>query len=93
MHDAMFKDQSSLNESGLKEVARQLGLDVDGFAACLGDPGTKNAIDAQTRAADELSITSTPYFFINGRPLSGSVPAEQFEAVITDELRRVPRHG
>jgi protein-disulfide isomerase len=88
MHDAMFGDQAALNEAGLKATAQRLGLDTAGFSACLSDPQTKVALEADTQAADELNIKGTPYFFINGRPLYGSLPAEEFESVIADELSR-----
>jgi predicted DsbA family dithiol-disulfide isomerase len=89
MHDAMYQDQSALTESALKDTAQRLGLKMDGFSACLADPGTKQELETDREAADELNVTGTPYFFINGRPLNGSVPVERFEAVITDELHRL----
>jgi protein-disulfide isomerase len=89
MHDAMYQDQSALSESALKDTARRLGLRTDGFSACLTDPGTKQVLETDRKAADELNVTGTPYFFINGRPLNGSVPVERFESVITDELHRL----
>ncbi|MDB6011887.1 MAG: Periplasmic thiol:disulfide interchange protein DsbA [Gammaproteobacteria bacterium] len=88
MHDAMFEDQKALGEDGLKATAKRLGLDADSFSACLGAPDSKAAVNSDTRAADELNLNGTPYFFINGRPLFGNVPADQLESVITDELRR-----
>jgi predicted DsbA family dithiol-disulfide isomerase len=89
MHDAMYQDQSALSEDALKDTAKRLGLKVAGFSACLDDPQTREQLDADQKAADELDVTSTPYFFINGRPLHGSVPVERFETVITEELRRL----
>jgi len=99
MHDAMYQDQSALSESALKDTAQRLGLSADDFAACLADPATKQDLETDRKAADELNVTGTPYFFINGRPLNGSLPVERFEAVITDELQRLasrpdePKHG
>ncbi len=89
MHDAMYEDQAALSEYALKETARRLGLSMEGFSACLADPATKQALETDRQAADELNVTGTPYFFINGRPLNGSVPVERFESVIADELHRL----
>src|SRR5262249_41172592 len=86
MHDAMFTDQKALSRDALEATAKRLGLDADGFSACLADPGSKAALDADTRAADEPHLTRTPQFFINGRPLYGSVPAEELETVSAEEL-------
>jgi protein-disulfide isomerase len=86
MHDAMFENQTALGEGGLKDTAKRLGLEMDGFSACLADPSTKSTIDLDTKAADELSIGGTPFFFINGRPLNGSVPVDRFESLVSEEL-------
>src|SRR5215469_548207 len=88
MHDAMYENQQALSEGALKDTARRLGLQVEGFSACLSDPETNSRIDSDRKAADELAITGTPYFLINGRPLYGSVPVERLESLISDELRR-----
>jgi len=88
MHDAMYENQSALSADALKDTAKRLGLKTEGFDACMSDPGTKEAVESDQAAAEELDVTSTPYFFINGRPLNGSVPVERFESLISDELRR-----
>jgi protein-disulfide isomerase len=88
MHDAMFEDQNALGEEGLKATAKRIGLDADAFSACLADPHSKAAVESDSRTADELNLNGTPYFFINGRPVFGNVPADQIESLITDELQR-----
>ncbi len=88
MHDAMFDDQNALGEAGLKATAQRLGLDTNNFSACLSDPNSKAAVESDTHAADELNLNGTPYFFINGRPIFGNVPAEQIESIIAEELHR-----
>jgi predicted DsbA family dithiol-disulfide isomerase len=88
MHDAMYSDQTALSEAALKETAKRIGLDQDALAACLSDKATTNSIERDLRAADELNISSTPYFLVNGRPIKGSVGADQFEAMVAEELKR-----
>jgi len=88
MHDALYSDQSALNEAGLKETAKRIGLDQDALAACMKDASTTKAIEEDLKAADELNIGSTPYFLVNGRPIKGSVGLNQFEAIVAEELRR-----
>ncbi len=88
MHDAMFKDQTALSASALKSTAGRLGLDPQRFASCLDDAtDTARVLGADAKAAADLGIDSTPYFFIDGRPLRGTAPPEQFEKVIEEELR------
>jgi protein-disulfide isomerase len=57
------------------------------FDFCMNDARTAETVNRDSAAAAELNIASTPFFFINGRPLRGNQPADQFEAVIADELR------
>jgi protein-disulfide isomerase len=87
MHDAMFASQDKLDAAALKDTAKGLGLDLDNFAACLTDPTTQSTLEADERMAQELNVTSTPFFFVNGRPMGGSKPAEEFESIIAEELR------
>lgn len=88
MHDVMYGDQHALSLDALKLTAQQLGLDAAQFSACVSDGAPDQVLDMDAKAALELGISSTPYFFINGRPLDGNVPAEKFEGIIGQELRR-----
>jgi protein-disulfide isomerase len=88
MHDAMFGDQTALAAPGLLATATRLGLDQARFSSCLNDAGSSAPVDVDTRAATELAINGTPYFFIDGIPLSGNASAEQFEQIVADELSR-----
>jgi protein-disulfide isomerase len=88
MHDAMYQDQTALDEAALKQTAKRIGLDGEKFAACLRDDATAQQILGDVRTADELAITGTPFFLINGRPINGNVPVDQFEAVLLEELKR-----
>ena len=87
MHDAMYADQSALTPDALKDTAKRLGLNLDRFSACLGEGAPAAALDADLKAAQDLGLTGTPYFFINGRPVDGNVPLEQFQRIIAEELR------
>jgi protein-disulfide isomerase len=89
MHDAMYNDQNSLDADGLKETAKRIGLDVDAFAACVSDAATTGRIAADVKAAHSLGIGATPYFFVNGRPINGSVPFQKFSSVVDDELHEL----
>lgn len=89
MHDRMYADQNALDIDGLKATAKRLGLNADRFAACMSDTATARQIETDMQAAGALGIGGTPYFFVNGRPLNGSVPPEKFDTVISEELGRL----
>ena len=78
MHDLMFANQGQLDVPGLKQHAATLGLDSAAFEKCL-DSG-KYTAEVQKDSADgeKAGVQSTPSFFVNGRPLIGAQPYEQF---------------
>jgi predicted DsbA family dithiol-disulfide isomerase len=90
MHDAMYDDQSALNSDLLKNTANRLGLNADRFSACIADGSANQALDLDAKAAHDLGLGGTPYFFINGRPIDGDVPVEKFESIIQEELHGAP---
>ncbi len=71
----------------MKALAKTLGMDTNKFNQCL-DGGTY-----ATRVADEqkvgqnLGVSGTPSFFINGLLIVGAQPQSSFEAVIEAELK------
>jgi protein-disulfide isomerase len=91
MHDAMYADQSALKPEGLKNTAQRLGLDTNRFSTCITDGSTTEALGIDAKAAQDLGLSGTPYFFINGRPVDGNVPEETFNNIIAEELRREPK--
>lgn len=91
LHDLMFANQSRLDLASLKQHAATVGLDAAAFEKCLdsgkyADEWKKDSDDAQ-----RAGVQSTPAFFINGRPVVGAVPYEQFADVINEELLRANR--
>jgi protein-disulfide isomerase len=85
-HDALFADQSKLEVAELKATAERLGLDKTKFDTCLDGEEQGKVIDADMAAAEQVGVSGTPAFFINGINLSGAQPAEEFERIINQEL-------
>ena len=90
MHDRLFQNQSNLSITALKQHASDLGLDTRVFNGCL-DSGKHGADWKRTKALAEESygITGTPAFIINGIPIFGAAPLEEFTQIIDDELKRM----
>jgi protein-disulfide isomerase len=87
-HDRLFDHQDKLSDADLKEHAAALGLDAGRFAACLSSRKYQKDIDADIAAANDVGVTGTPAFFVNGRPLEGAQPFDVFKDVIDEELAR-----
>ncbi len=88
MHDVLFENQRALGREQLEQYAQQQGLDMTRFRAALDNHTHQASIERDKQAAAQIGARGTPAFFINGRQLMGAQPAEQFQTVIDDEIRR-----
>jgi protein-disulfide isomerase len=88
MHDILFKNQANLKKPDLEKYAAEIGLDMAKFKADLESPATKKRVDDDLELGKKLGVQGTPNFFIDGRPIRGAVPFEQFKSAIDDELAR-----
>jgi protein-disulfide isomerase len=87
-HDRLFEEQPAFGRSELIGYAVDLGLDRERFTRCLDERRFEAAVDADVAEARALGITGTPTFLINGQPLVGAHPVENFRTVIDDALAR-----
>jgi len=82
----LFANQRALEPDKLRQYAKDVGLDVTEFNACL-DTGKYRAEVAQDAQDGQVAgVTGTPAFFINGRFLSGVQAYETFAKIIDEEL-------
>jgi protein-disulfide isomerase len=91
MHDILFKNQQNIKRPDLEKYAKEIGLNVEKFKKDIDSPATKKRVDDDTELGKKLGVQGTPNFFINGRPLRGAVPYEQFKTVVDDELTRAKK--
>lgn len=88
MHDAMFADQSALDEEGLKAKAAKLELDISKFTACLSSGKFAEKVKLDVEQGKKIGVKSTPTFFINGMMINGAQPIEVFTNIIDEELAK-----
>jgi protein-disulfide isomerase len=88
MHDKLFANQQKLKRPDLEKYAKEIGLDVGKFKKDIDSPAVKKKIQEDMDVAKKLGVQGTPNFFIDGRPIRGAVPYEQFKSAIDDELAR-----
>jgi hypothetical protein len=67
MHDALFKNQSALDDKGLEALAHSIGLDIDKFNADRKTEAVADVVAADRKQADKLGLNGTPMIYINGR--------------------------
>ena len=87
-HEKLMENQRALADEDLERHATDLGLDMEAFNACRSSGKFKEEILQAQREGQQLGVTGTPAFFINGRFLSGAQPFTAFKAIIDEELAR-----
>jgi protein-disulfide isomerase len=86
-HDLLFEHSTALERPELEGYARELGLDAARVRTALDRNVHDPAIDADHQLAQQLGVSGTPAFYINGRRLVGAKPEEAFVRLI-DEVKR-----
>jgi protein-disulfide isomerase len=86
-HDALFANPSGVSTPALKTAASQLGLDRMSFDRCLDSHKYRDAVVADRTQGEAAGADGTPYFVVNGVPMSGDQPVSAFESVIDQQLR------
>jgi len=84
-HDMLVKTHE-FDIAQLKDHALKFNLDTNAFDKCLSSGEMAEAVKAEFTEGVNLGLQGTPGFFINGRYFSGGMSAEQFRAIIGEEL-------
>ncbi|HEU4514273.1 MAG TPA: thioredoxin domain-containing protein [Nocardioidaceae bacterium] len=82
-HDAMFADQQPPNSGNLTEeylvgVAEQIGLDTKKFRKDMSSAWAADAVAKDFDEGQQIGVTGTPAFLVNGRPIMGAQPTDVF---------------
>jgi protein-disulfide isomerase len=85
-HDTMFENQRDLSEDKLVEWATEAGFDIQ---ECLDNGDFRQEVLDDFADGNLAGVTGTPSFVINGVPVSGAIPYDQFAALIDSALAEV----
>lgn len=88
-HDALFDNQQDFSQQGenyLEQTARKLGVDMNKLSRDLKSDLVTARIDADIAEAQAFGFQGTPGFLINGVPINGARPYEEFAAIIDRHL-------
>jgi len=95
---AVYEQQDAVdqqNESGaaalgnkLNELAAGAGVDAKQAAVCADSAETKERLERSKKLGDEVAISSTPTFFINGRRVGNvlNMPPDVLKTVVEFEI-------
>jgi protein-disulfide isomerase len=85
-----FQNQSTLTKDNLNqkvfEMAKTNNLDEAALKTCIDSKKTLPQVQADLKEAQALGFQSTPSFVVNGRPVIGAKPIEEFKQIIDAEL-------
>jgi protein-disulfide isomerase len=85
-HGLLYSGRMTLGADAFNQYAAELNLDAGQFTECLNSEEPVNEIVADAELVASFGARGTPVFFINGIPLVGAAPVEQFMAIIDSEL-------
>src|SRR5258708_16568145 len=85
-HDLLFQNQQQLTNADFLTSAKQLKLDMTTFQTCVDGKKYAHKIQNDLQAGENLNVSGTPTFFINGRKLVGAQPLAMFITYIDAEL-------
>jgi len=85
-HDKLFSYELDLGREAYLQYASELGLDGDALETCLDSGKFDDFIQEDIEFALNLGVRSTPTFFVNGLPLVGAQPLQNFKQLIDMEL-------
>jgi protein-disulfide isomerase len=86
-HDRLFADQQTWSSAAIPTTfyvryAEELGLDIDQFRRQLRSTALRDKVRAEFNEAQELGLTGTPTFFLNGVRMSFDTYQDFSEQVV-----------
>ncbi|QYG95772.1 thioredoxin domain-containing protein (plasmid) [Iamia sp. SCSIO 61187] len=93
MYDLLFETQPAWGEQQTPEeqhffdLAEQIGLDMDEFSAVYEDPATEAKVERDQADGEDLGVTGTPTFFLDGEELDLST-VEDLTAQLDEAVGR-----
>jgi protein-disulfide isomerase len=87
-HDRLFNHYNRLNDEKIREIAVDLGLNMDEFEKDTKDTKLLAKINQDVRIGIGVGVKGIPSIFINGRLLRNR-NLKGFQAIIEKELKKV----
>jgi NhaA family Na+:H+ antiporter len=95
MHDRLFDEKPPFGEARIREIARELGLDMDRFERDLAAEETLARVEDDLDEARRNGVHGTPTIFVDGVRYDGAWDffsmADAFEQPVSERIRRSAR--
>ncbi len=90
-YDHLFQEQGSITpenvDDKLKGYAKDTKLNAGRFDTCLEKEQTKPMVERDVQEGNNVGVSATPTFVINGRIVQGAQPEEAFVQIINELLK------
>ena len=87
LHDQLYENYNRLSDQKIREIAQQVGLDMEKFDKDIKDPELKAIVERDFQEGARVGVRGIPTIFINGRQLKNR-SFQGFQAAIEKELAR-----
>ena len=84
LHDQLYKNYNRLSDQKIREIAQQVGLDMEKFDQDMKDPKLRAIVEWDSQEGKRAGIRGIPTIFVNGRQLRN----RNFQKAIEKELAR-----
>ncbi|MCA3244133.1 MAG: thioredoxin domain-containing protein [Alphaproteobacteria bacterium] len=85
--ERLWANPAQLGDAMYVQIAQELGLNLNKFNRDRASAAIQQQVEADLADATKAGARGTPFFFINGEPLSGALPEAEFRAVIDAALK------
>lgn len=85
-HDALYANQSALDEPSAIEHVTKVGVDGAKLTECLASGRAAAQVEEDLKKGEAIGVQGTPSFFINGRQFEGNPNAAGIGAAIDEAL-------
>ena len=86
-HDQLYANYNRLSDQKIRELAQQVGLDMEKFDKDMKAPELKAIVERDFQEGARVGVRGIPTIFVNGRQLKNR-SFQGFQAAIEKELAR-----
>ena len=87
LHDQLYENYNRLSDQKIREIAQQVGLDMEKFDKDMKDPELRAIVERDFQEGARIGVRGIPTIFVNGRQLKNR-SFQGFQAAIEKELAR-----
>ena len=82
MNDLLYSIEENKKVLSIKELSEALGLDQNEIARAINSREIRYQLYRDIRAGNEMAITGTPAYIVDGKQYLGQLPAEILKKIM-----------